>query len=191
MSSKYLSKSALATIKARQVEKKASKMAYKASSRTASKTASKSQERKMESTAVAIASAWFPGYNSKVCEHCGTKGSSTEIFCDCEAMVARFGEVGCKCCGIYYGTMDSVQEYITAWGEHETYYRYQNDMQYWMPTPCVACAPPYKLEHGAKLEAIKAWELDNMWRLDNYYDDYYGDEPCRSGRGGICPCCGD
>ena len=189
MSSKYLSKSALATIKARQVQKQATKMSYKAAAKAASKTASKSQERKMEHIQDIVASALFPHYSAKKCNWCGAKGSTTELFCNCEWIVEHFGALGCDECNIYYGTFSPHTEYLTIWGTHDTYWYYLDEMRYWMKPPCAACSPKYRKEYETQLSAFMTWK-NNVDAMDNEHDDYY-DDPCTSGRGGICRCCGD
>lgn len=165
-------------------------MAYKAAKKAASKIASKSQQRKMESITATIADAWFPRYHPKECQHCGARGSKTELLCDCEAMIARFGAAGCGCCGIFYGTIESVQEYIVAWGGVETFDRYSSDMAYWMPTPCFHCSKKYIAEYMLKHAAFEEWKETEGWRYDEW-EPYWDDEPCRGGSGPPCPCCGD
>lgn len=134
-----------------------------------------------------IALSFFSGYNYKTCEHCGEKGSNTELFCDCELLIATFGEIGCTVCGIWYGHFQSYKEYMDVWGTNDTYDYYESKLLYWMKPPCSDCVPCYIDEFNAKLEPFLEWKQKNAWQFEEI-DDY--DEPCRSSRG-MCPCCGD
>lgn len=137
----------------------------------------------------AITSSLFSGYKYKTCDHCGEKGSRTELFCDCELLIVTFGKIGCTGCGIWYGQFQSYKEYMDIWGPNDTYDYYESELHYWMKPPCGLCAPCYCDEFNAKLEPFLEWKKKNTWRFEERYEDDY-DEPCRSNRG-MCPCCGD
>jgi hypothetical protein len=139
----------------------------------------------------------------KTCEHCG-KQSNFILTCKCEQIIDQFGALSCSTCKITYGVCMSIETYIIKSAGNEAYAL----MTYWgyftseMPVPCSVCSYHYRLEYNKRNEAFTKWsdayiekygypERDYEYDYDDYdYNDYY-DEPCRSGRGGICPCCGD
>lgn len=179
------SKTVLAAIKARQIKKRETKMARRAAAKAASKTAARSQARKMELLNDTLMTAWFPGYKAKTCEWCGAKGSTTEIFCDCEWIIERFGAVSCKECDIFYGSFPSHLEYLELWGTGYTDSFYFDEMCRCMKKPCKSCSAIYQTEYDSKLAAFMTWS----WRWESMSDDY--DDRCTSGRGAPCRCCGD
>ncbi len=136
-----------------------------------------------------IITSFFSGYNYKTCDHCGEKGSNTELFCFCELLIATFGEVGCTACGIWYGHFQSYKEYMDIWDAQDTYDYYEAQLLYWMKPPCSCCAPSYREEFNANLTPFLEWKKNNAQRFEERDDDYY-EEPCRSSKG-KCSCCGE
>ncbi len=142
------------------------------------------------------------------CEHCGEAGAGGETHCDCTELIAKFGACGCATCGITYAIRESVMAYIDNCKEagyddpeFKAYMFYKAGLGRLAPY-CGECSAVYSEYYGQMWEEWtsfqNSYEQRNFWKLvelgildepDYDYDNY--DEPCRSGSGGICPCCGD
>jgi len=134
-----------------------------------------------------------PYYNVQVCNWCDTRGSSTELFCDCKQIITSFGSLSCKDCNSSYGTFESYEKYLKKWGGQKTYDNYYRELINGMEPPCSCCVDNYRVEFQTKLDTFTAWKIKNFKKYDgriNYYEDIYEDR-CRSGKNGIWPCCGD
>lgn len=143
------------------------------------------------------------------CEHCGETGAGGETYCECARVLAEFGACGCDCCGIKYGLYETLDTFIDSWKaegnpdpELQTYCYYEGGLKVHLPRGCDKCSS-YYIAHREWMwsewnQFRDVYERRNFWKLvelgildepPSYDDDY--DEPCRSGGGGICPCCGD
>lgn len=143
------------------------------------------------------------------CEHCGTMATSSTPHCDCADRIRIYGALGCSCCGIAYGFFDTIATYIgNYYGDEKlnieeyidfTRCGYMSRFLKAMPKPCAECSPEYIEEHAYLADTYQIWFRKQEERMRSalsryygrYYDDNDYDEPCTSGSGGICRCCGD
>lgn len=136
------------------------------------------------------------------CTHCGTTATSGSTpHCDCADRIRIYGALGCSCCGIAYGFFDTIATYIENYYSDEKYIDitrcgYMSRFLKAMPKPCAECSPEYIEEHTYLADTYQIWyerKQEERMRsaMSRYYDDDDYSEPCTSGRGGICRCCGD
>jgi len=134
-----------------------------------------------------------PYYNVQVCNWCHIKGSATELFCDCKIIIKSFGALSCTNCNSSYGTFETYDIYLKKWGGQKTYDNYYRELINNMEPPCSCSLDIYRLEFQTKLDTFTAWKIKNFKKYDGritFYNEIYEDR-CRSGKNGICPCCGD
>lgn len=111
-----------------------------------------------------FAAAQSKGLNLKTCKHCGLKGAGGEVHCDCAELIAKYGDLGCSCCGIEYGLpYIHILEFIDSWGggeegEEMARYEYSKVLLSKMPKPCDKCSEAYVVEQDYLLTEYKTWE---------------------------------
>lgn len=145
----------------------------------------------------ALAAAQSKGLNLKTCDHCDMKGAGGEVHCDCAAVIAKYGDLGCSCCGIEYGLpYIHILEFIDSWGggeegEEMARYEYSKVLLSKMPKPCDKCSQEYRVEHDYLWTQYKTWEKtydkSKWWEMNYQYSNDWYYEGCA---GGICRCCG-
>lgn len=105
---------------------------------------------------------------SERCKHCGQM-SLDEVLCECDQIIAEFGAIECKECGLDYVFLPNIIEYsagipddeLTSYAAMALYKNYVSKC----PKPCSCCSPTYV----GYIEGLLAYAAD--W--NNYY--YYSD----------------